>query len=64
MLRDEPDIEEILGLHPSIGKKLREAGYTTVESIAVASPSEIASVTDIPFKMTVEIIRIARKKLT
>ena len=32
------DLEELPGIGPKTAEKLREAGFRTVESIAVASP--------------------------
>ncbi len=61
MLGDELDLEDIPGVGPETAKKLREAGYKTVESIAVASPLELANVVDLPEWKAVKIVQAARK---
>ncbi|MEM3031706.1 MAG: helix-hairpin-helix domain-containing protein, partial [Nitrososphaerota archaeon] len=37
------DIEELPGVGPATAEKLRELGFTTVESIATAAVSEIVA---------------------
>lgn len=56
------ELEDIQGVGPSKAEKLREAGYTSVEAIAVASPSEIAAaVPDIGEGAAAKIIKAARE---
>ena len=42
---DAPELEvtDLPGVGPAIGKRLAEAGYKSVEAIAVASPRELAA---------------------
>ena len=54
-------LEEIPGVGPSTAEKLRSAGYTTVEEIAVASPLEISAATEISENTAAKIIVAARK---
>ncbi len=54
-------LEEIPGVGPSTAEKLRSAGYTTVEEIAVASPLEMSATTEISENSTAKIIAAARK---
>ncbi len=54
-------LEDIPGVGPSTAEKLRNAGYTTVEEIAVASPLEISAATEISENTAAKIIVAARK---
>jgi len=58
---DVMSLEEIPGVGPSTAEKLRNAGYTTVEEIAVASPLEISAATEISENTAAKIIVAARK---
>ncbi|MHA1301606.1 MAG: DNA repair and recombination protein RadA [Candidatus Helarchaeota archaeon] len=60
---DEIDIEELSGVGPAIAEKLREAGFGTVEALAVASPNEVSSLTSIGEATMAKIIQAARDKL-
>ncbi|MCS7099238.1 MAG: helix-hairpin-helix domain-containing protein, partial [Sulfolobales archaeon] len=54
---------EDLGLSPTILTKLREAGYKTLESLAVANVSELANITGIPLPTAHRIVSKARELL-
>ncbi len=56
-------IEDLPGIGPTTAEKLREAGYTTVESIAVASPAELAEVAGLGEGTAIKIINAAREAL-
>lgn len=59
----EVDLTELDGVGPSTAQKLKDAGYTTFESIAVASVRELAASADIPESIAAKIIASAREKL-
>ena len=52
-------LTELEGVGPATAEKLIEAGYTTIESIAVASPNEIAAVTGLPLTQAAKIVKAA-----
>ena len=52
------------GIGPAMASKLRSAGITTVEAIAVIPPREIAEKTGIGFNTTIKIAAAARKSVT
>ncbi len=54
------NLEELPGVGPAIAEKLREAGYLSLESIAVATPIEIKEVADIGESTAAKIINSAR----
>ncbi len=56
----DKSIEDLPGVGPAIAEKLREAGYVTIEALAVASPLEIASSADIGEVTAAKIIKHAR----
>ncbi len=56
-------ITDLPGVGPSTANKLIEAGYSTIEAIAVATPHELAAVTGIPLATAQRIIRAAREAL-
>ena len=58
-----PDLQELDGVGPSISEKLHEGGFTTYESISVASPKELAALTGIGDATAGKIIASARSKL-
>ena len=61
-MADHPtDLEDLPGVGPSTADKLREAGYPTIESIATASPVELADVAEIGESVAKRIIAAARK---
>jgi len=55
------DLEDLPGVGPAIAEKLREAGYDSIELIAVSSPSELSAVADIGEATALKIITAARK---
>ncbi len=57
------EIEKIKGVGPAIANKLRESGYSTIESIAVATVNEIASAIDVGDSTARKIIRAAQSLL-
>lgn len=53
-------LEELDGVGPATADKLKEAGFNSLESIAVSSPSELASVAEIGEATASKIINAAR----
>jgi len=62
---DAPELEvtDLPGVGPAIGKRLAEAGYKSVEAIAVASPRELAAAGSIGETTSTKIIKAAREML-
>jgi len=60
-VEEEYEITDIRGVGETTAKKLREAGYVDVLSIAVASPEELAESAGIPISTAEKIIQQARK---
>ncbi len=65
---DDEDVEalevtDLPGVGPAIGKRLVEAGYKSVEAIAVASPGELAAAGSIGEATATKIIKAAREML-
>ena len=54
------NLEELPGVGPAISEKLREAGYTDVLAIAVASPKNLAEECEIGEKKAMDIIEGAK----
>jgi DNA repair protein RadA len=61
MTANPQEIEDLPGVGPTTAEKLREAGYTTVESIATSSPVELAEVAEIGESTAKKVIRAARE---
>ncbi len=57
------DLTELEGVGPATAKRLLEAGFTTLESIAMSTPAELAMYAGIGETMAQKIIQAARKKL-
>jgi DNA repair protein RadA len=55
------ELEDLPGVGPSTAEKLREAGFVTVESIATATPSELAEATEIGETTAKKMIKAARE---
>ncbi|MCD6127831.1 MAG: DNA repair and recombination protein RadA [Methanomicrobia archaeon] len=55
------EIEDVPGIGPKTAEKLKEAGYTTVESIAVAAPQDLAEIAEISEGTCSKIIAEARR---
>lgn len=54
-------LEDLSGVGPATAEKLREAGFGAVESLAVASPAELAACADVGESTAAKIIASARK---
>lgn len=54
-------IEDLPGVGPATAEKLREAGYGTLEQIAVASPKELKELAGISEGTAIKIIQAARE---
>lgn len=57
------ELEDIPGIGPETARKLREAGFYSVEELAVASPFELCSISGISEGKAFEMIQNARKLL-
>ena len=57
------ELTDLPGIGPTTASKLIEAGYSTLESIAVATPQEIANAVGIPVTTAQRAIRAAREAL-
>ena len=55
-------IDELPGVGPATAEKLREAGYTDLMNVAVASPKELSDAADIGESTASKIILTARKE--
>ncbi len=55
------DLEDLPSVGPAIAEKLRDAGFSTIEAIAVASPTELSSAAEIGESTAAKIIAAARK---
>ncbi len=58
---EKADLETLDGVGPAMASKLRSAGLTTIEAIAVTPPREIAEKTGIGFNTVINIVAAARK---
>jgi RecA/RadA recombinase len=55
------DLDELPGVGPAIAEKLREAGFNSLEAIAVASPMELVATVEIGEATASKIITAARE---
>ena len=55
------DLEDLSGVGPATAEKLRESGYDTYQSIAVASPGELSNTADVGESSAHDIIQSARE---
>ncbi len=55
------ELEELEGVGPAIAEKLREAGYDSIESLAVATTGELMEAAEIGSKMAAKVINSARE---
>ncbi|HOU70319.1 MAG TPA: helix-hairpin-helix domain-containing protein, partial [Methanothrix sp.] len=53
-------LEDLPGVGPATAEKLREAGFGTVEAIAVASPGELVTAAEVGEATAAKIIAGAR----
>lgn len=60
MAEHPTELEDLPGVGPSIAEKLRDAGFPSIESIATASPVDLAEVAEIGESTAKKIIRAAR----
>jgi DNA repair protein RadA len=56
------DIEDLPGVGPTTADKLREAGYATIESIATASPNELAEAAEISEATAKKLLKAAKDR--
>ncbi len=64
MAKEKPkSIADLPGVTASIANKLIEAGFPTIESIAISRPEEISQAAGIPLTTANKIVRAARKAL-
>ncbi len=62
-MSEKREITDLPGVGPSIASKLIEAGFSTLEAIAVSTPQELSAVTGIPIATAQRIIKAAREAL-
>ncbi|KYK27050.1 MAG: DNA repair and recombination protein RadA [Candidatus Proteinoplasmatales archaeon SG8-5] len=62
MSDEENGIEKLPGVGPATADKLRDAGYTTMMSIAVESPKSLAELCDIGEAVAIKVIAAAKKE--
>jgi DNA repair and recombination protein RadA len=55
------ELEDLPGVGPTTAEKLREAGFLTVESVATASPSDLAETAEIGESTAKKMIKAARE---
>ena len=63
IVMSEMSLEELPGVGPATAEKLKEAGFNTIEAVAVASPSELATTADIGESTAAKIINAEEKML-
>jgi len=57
------ELEELPGVGPATAAKLKEAGFASLETLAVASPKELSTTVDIGESTAQKIIQSAREQL-
>ncbi len=57
------DLTDLPGVGPSTAQKLIEAGYPTIEALAVSTPYEVSQATGIPLATAQKIVQAARDAL-
>jgi len=58
---NEIELEDLPNVGPAIAEKLRDAGFATIEAVAVASPAELSSAAEIGESTAAKIISAARQ---
>lgn len=58
-----PGVEEILGVGPALGERLKAAGYADAAAVAAAKPERLAQVLEISPSRAAKIVASARKLL-
>lgn len=61
MSEESMTLEELPGIGPATAEKLREAGFNSIESVAVTSPMELASIAEVGEATAAKIINAARQ---
>ena len=56
----EANLEDLPGVGPATGEKLREAGFDSYQALAVASPGELSNTADVGESTAADIINAAR----
>jgi DNA repair protein RadA len=62
MSEDMNRIEKLPGVGPATADKLKEAGYTTMMSIAVESPKNLADMCDLGEAIAIKVVAAAKKE--
>ena len=57
------ELEDLPGVGPTTAEKLREAGFLSVESIATASPADLAETAEIAETTAKKMVKAAREKV-
>jgi len=61
--KEKPRRLDDLGISPSLLNKLREAGFTTIEALAIANINELSSIVGIPITTAQRLVNQAREAL-
>ena len=60
-MADDANLEELPGVGPATAEKLKDAGFDSYQSLAVASPGELSNTADVGESTSADIINAARK---
>ncbi|MFB6218290.1 MAG: helix-hairpin-helix domain-containing protein, partial [Halobacteriaceae archaeon] len=58
----QAELEELPGVGPATAEKLRDAGFDSYQSLAVASPGELSATADIGESTAADVIQGAREE--